>query len=95
MGHELIKLHENDYIYREAFWSIVRRRSTEQYECLPYICTLMSASLWTYYGIVTPGEYLVSTVNGFGALAETIYVLIFLSFVPKSRLVRLFSSLLA
>ncbi|KAL1223683.1 Bidirectional sugar transporter SWEET16 [Cardamine amara subsp. amara] len=69
----------------ETFWGIVRRRSTEEYECLPYICTLMSSSLWTYYGIMTPGEYLVSTVNGFGALAESIYVLIFLFFVPKSR----------
>ncbi|ESQ48268.1 hypothetical protein EUTSA_v10021447mg [Eutrema salsugineum] len=70
----------------ETFWRIVKRRSTEEYECLPYICTLMSCSLWTYYGIVTPGEYLVSTVNGFGALAESIYVLIFLFFVPKPRL---------
>uniref|UniRef100_A0A1J3CDK9 Bidirectional sugar transporter SWEET n=1 Tax=Noccaea caerulescens TaxID=107243 RepID=A0A1J3CDK9_NOCCA len=72
----------------ETFWRIVKRRSTGKYECLPYICTLMSSSLWTYYGIVTPGEYLVSTVNGFGALAETTYVLIFLSFVPRSRLMK-------
>ncbi|KAG7582214.1 SWEET sugar transporter [Arabidopsis suecica] len=72
----------------ETFWKIVQRRSTEEYECLPYICTLMSSSLWTYYGIVTPGEYLVSTVNGFGALAESIYVLIFLFFVPKPRFLK-------
>jgi len=75
-------------IIRETFWRIVQRRSTEEYECFPYICTLMSSSLWTYYGIVTPGEYLVSTVNGFGALAESIYVLIFLFFVPKSRFLK-------
>ncbi|CAD5328061.1 unnamed protein product [Arabidopsis thaliana] len=58
----------------ETFWKIVKRRSTEEYKSLPYICTLLGSSLWTYYGIVTPGEYLVSTVNGFGALVETIYL---------------------
>ncbi|CAH2053529.1 unnamed protein product [Thlaspi arvense] len=79
----------------EAFWRIVRRRSTEEYECLPYICTLMSSSLWTYYGIVTPGEYLVSTVNGFGVLAESIYVLVFLFFVPKPRFLKTVAMVLA
>ncbi|WZZ42675.1 hypothetical protein YC2023_038934 [Brassica napus] len=36
----------------ETFWKIVKRRSTEEYECLPYICTLMGSLLWTYYGIL-------------------------------------------
>ncbi|KFK39012.1 hypothetical protein AALP_AA3G189200 [Arabis alpina] len=72
----------------DTFWTIVKRRSTEEYECLPYICTLLGSSLWTYYGIVTPGEYLVSTINGFGVLAESIYVLIFLFFVPRPRLLK-------
>ncbi|XP_006285439.2 bidirectional sugar transporter SWEET17 [Capsella rubella] len=67
----------------ETFWKIVKRRSTEEYKSLPYICTLLGSSLWTYYGIVTPGEYLVSTVNGFGALVETIYVSLFLFYAPR------------
>ncbi|KAF3533796.1 hypothetical protein DY000_02042750 [Brassica cretica] len=79
----------------EAFWKIVKRRSTEEYECLPYICTLLGSSLWTYYGIVTPGEYLVSTVNGFGVLAESIYTLIFLFFVPKPRFLKTITLVLA
>ncbi|CAB78634.1 cytochrome c oxidoreductase like protein [Arabidopsis thaliana] len=70
-------------IIRETFWKIVKRRSTEEYKSLPYICTLLGSSLWTYYGIVTPGEYLVSTVNGFGALVETIYVSLFLFYAPR------------
>ncbi|XP_010449878.1 PREDICTED: bidirectional sugar transporter SWEET17 isoform X2 [Camelina sativa] len=67
----------------ETFWKIVKRRSTEEYKSLPYICTLLGSSLWTYYGIVTPGEYLVSTVNGFGAFVETIYVSLFLFYAPR------------
>ncbi|XP_010524542.1 PREDICTED: bidirectional sugar transporter SWEET17 [Tarenaya hassleriana] len=66
----------------ETFWRIVRRRTTEEYRSLPYVCTLLGSSLWTYYGIVTPGEYLVATVNGFGAIVELFYVSLFLLFVP-------------
>ncbi|XP_010548982.2 PREDICTED: bidirectional sugar transporter SWEET17-like [Tarenaya hassleriana] len=69
----------------ETFWRIVRRRSTEEYESLPYICTLLGSSLWTFYGMVTPGEYLVATVNGFGALVESIYVSLFLLYAPPPK----------
>ncbi|CAN8324675.1 unnamed protein product [Cochlearia groenlandica] len=67
----------------ETFWKIVKRKSTEEYKSLPYICTLLGSSLWTYYGVVTPGEYLVSTVNGFGAFVQIIYVSLFLIYAPR------------
>jgi solute carrier family 50 protein (sugar transporter) len=38
--------------------------------------------LWTYYGIIKDGEYLVATVNGFGIVVETIYILLFLIYAP-------------
>ncbi|KAG7991290.1 hypothetical protein I3843_02G067900 [Carya illinoinensis] len=65
-----------------TFWRIIKQRSTEQFESLPYICTLLSSSLWTYYGIIKAGELLVATVNGFGILVETIYVTLFLIYAP-------------
>ncbi|KAA8527439.1 hypothetical protein F0562_034846 [Nyssa sinensis] len=61
-----------------TFWRIVKHRSTEDFESLPYICTLLNSSLWTYYGITKPGGLLVATVNGFGIVVETIYVSLFL-----------------
>uniref|UniRef100_A0A5B6ZE02 Bidirectional sugar transporter SWEET n=2 Tax=Davidia involucrata TaxID=16924 RepID=A0A5B6ZE02_DAVIN len=66
-----------------TFWRIVKRRSTEEFESFPYICTLLSSSLWTYYGITKPGGLLVATVNGFGIIVETIYVAIFLIYAPS------------
>jgi len=45
--------------------------------------TLLNSSLWTYYGIIKPGSYLVSTVNGFGVIVETIYIALFLKFADK------------
>ncbi|XP_059632747.1 bidirectional sugar transporter SWEET17-like isoform X2 [Cornus florida] len=66
-----------------TFWRIVKHRSTEDFESLPYICTLLSSSMWTYYGLTKPGGLLVATVNGFGIIVEAIYVAIFLIFAPQ------------
>ncbi|KAJ4834089.1 Bidirectional sugar transporter sweet17 [Turnera subulata] len=65
-----------------TFWRIVKNRSTEDFESLPYICTLLNASLWTYYGIIKPGAYLVATVNSFGIVVEIVYVTLFLVYAP-------------
>ncbi|CAI9103442.1 OLC1v1001926C4 [Oldenlandia corymbosa var. corymbosa] len=66
----------------KTFIRIVKNKSTEEFESLPYICTLLNSSLWTYYGIIKPGSYLVSTVNGFGVIVEIIYVSLFLTYAP-------------
>lgn len=68
---------------RPTFWRIIKHGSTEEYESLPYICTLLNSLLWTYYGLIKPGELLVATVNGFGVVVEAIYVILFLVYAPK------------
>ncbi|KNA07420.1 hypothetical protein SOVF_171620 [Spinacia oleracea] len=65
-----------------TFKRIVENRSTENFESVPYICTLLNSCLWTYYGIIKP-ELLVSTINGFGVFVEIIYVILFLIFAPR------------
>ncbi|XP_074307230.1 bidirectional sugar transporter SWEET17 isoform X2 [Silene latifolia] len=65
-----------------TFIRIVKHRSTESFESLPYICTLLNALLWTYYGIIKP-ELLVSTINGFGVVVEIVFVALFLIFAPR------------
>lgn len=65
-----------------TFLRITKRKSTEEFESLPYICTLLNSSLWTYYGITKPGSYLVATVNGFGIVVEIVYVILFLIYAP-------------
>ncbi|EOY06556.1 hypothetical protein QUC31_016210 [Theobroma cacao] len=71
-----------------TFWRIIKRQSTEDFESLPYICTLLNSSLWTYYGITKPGGLLVATVNGFGILVEAVYVVLFLIYAPKKMRVK-------
>ncbi|KAK2990121.1 hypothetical protein RJ640_014790, partial [Escallonia rubra] len=68
-----------------TFWRIVKHKSTEEFESLPYICTLLNSSLWTYYGVTKPDGFLVATVNGFGIVVETVYITLFLIFAPTKK----------
>ncbi|KAE8684093.1 cinnamoyl-CoA reductase 2-like [Hibiscus syriacus] len=65
-----------------TFWYIVRRRSTEEFDCLPYVVKLLNGYMWVYYGVVKPDSILVATINGFGSVLELIYVTIFIIFAP-------------
>ncbi|KAM1191761.1 hypothetical protein FF1_012339 [Malus domestica] len=71
-----------------TFWRIVKHRSTEDFESLPYVCTLLNSSLWTYYGIIKSGELLVATINGFGATVEIVYLCLFLKYAPAKMRVK-------
>ncbi|KAL1320901.1 hypothetical protein AAHE18_14G090500 [Arachis hypogaea] len=68
----------------DTFVRIIKKKSTEDFSSIPYICTLLNSSLWTYYGIIKEGEYLVATVNGFGIFLQIIYILLFLLYAPKT-----------
>nr|AJU57231.1 bidirectional sugar transport SWEET 17 [Camellia sinensis] len=66
-----------------TFKGVVKKKSTENFKALPYITTLLSTSLWTFYGILKPGGLLILTVNGAGAVLQLIYVTLFLVYAPR------------
>ncbi|XP_061992862.1 bidirectional sugar transporter SWEET17-like [Rosa rugosa] len=68
-----------------TFSRIIKNRSTEEFSSLPYVCTFLNCFLWTYYGIIKPGAYLVSTINGFGILVEIIYLSLFLTYATANK----------
>ncbi|OMO98649.1 SWEET sugar transporter [Corchorus capsularis] len=72
----------------KTFWLVVKKKSTENYKGVPYITTLLSTSLWTFYGIINPDGLLVMTVNGAGAVFQLIYVTLFLIYAPKDKKVK-------
>ncbi|KAI4295189.1 hypothetical protein MLD38_040568 [Melastoma candidum] len=72
----------------KTFWRIVKRRSTEEFESIPYVFKLLNAYFWTYYGIVKPDSVVVATVNGFGVVLEISFVVIFLLYAPPRMRVR-------
>ncbi|CAI0404967.1 unnamed protein product [Linum tenue] len=77
------------FIGSKTFARIVKMKSTEDYKGVPYIITLLSASLWTFYGLLKPDGLLIVTVNSAGAIFQTIYVILFITYAPKQKKVQL------
>ncbi|XP_038881469.1 bidirectional sugar transporter SWEET17 isoform X2 [Benincasa hispida] len=71
-----------------TFQRIIRNKSTEQFESFPYVCTWLNSSLWTYYGIIKPGAYLVATINTFGVVVQSFFLGVFLIYAPSAMKVR-------
>ncbi|KAF7137169.1 hypothetical protein RHSIM_Rhsim07G0192200 [Rhododendron simsii] len=69
--------------FRGTFMRVVKKKSTENYKAIPYITTLLSTSLWTFYGLLKPGGLLIVTVNAAGAVLQFVYVTLFLIYAPK------------
>ncbi|XP_058226155.1 bidirectional sugar transporter SWEET16-like isoform X5 [Rhododendron vialii] len=67
-----------------TFMRVVKKKSTENYKAIPYITTLLSTSLWTFYGLLKPGGLLIVTVNAAGAVLQFVYVTLFLIYAPKN-----------
>ncbi|XP_027338633.1 bidirectional sugar transporter SWEET1-like [Abrus precatorius] len=83
-----------------TFKRIIKNRSTQKFSGIPYVMTLLNCLLSAWYGLpfVSPHNILVSTVNGAGALIETIYVLIFIVLAPrkgKAKILGIFTFVLS
>ncbi|KAK3151580.1 hypothetical protein QOZ80_3AG0247700 [Eleusine coracana subsp. coracana] len=78
-----------------TFRRIVKNRSTEDFKWLPYATTLLSTSLWTFYGLLKPGGLLVVTVNGAGAALQATYVTLFLVYAPRETKAKMLKVVLA
>ncbi|KAH7543008.1 hypothetical protein FEM48_Zijuj02G0137000 [Ziziphus jujuba var. spinosa] len=72
----------------KTFLRVVKKKSTENYKGIPYVTTLLSTSLWTFYGLLKPGGLLIVTVNGAGAVLQFIYVTLFLIYAPKDKKIK-------
>ncbi|XP_056167876.1 bidirectional sugar transporter SWEET1-like [Syzygium oleosum] len=70
-----------------TFKKIIRSRSTEQFSGIPYMVTLLSCSLYTWYGLpfVSLDNLLLLIISGIGVVIELTYVLIFITYAPKKE----------
>lgn len=71
-----------------TFKRIIKKKSTENFKGDTYVCTLLSTSLWTFYGLLKPGGLLIATVNGAGAFLQATYLILYLIYAPKDTKVR-------
>ncbi|BAT82208.1 bidirectional sugar transporter SWEET3-like [Vigna umbellata] len=73
-----------------TFKRVIRKKSTEEFSCIPYIIALMNSLLYTWYGLPVVSNkwenFPLVTVNGVGVLFELSYVLIYFWYSsPKGK----------
>ncbi|MED6221053.1 hypothetical protein PIB30_050732 [Stylosanthes scabra] len=77
-------------LYRVTFKRVIKKKSTEEFSCIPYIVALLNCLLFTWYGLPVVSckweNFPLVTVNGVGILFELSYVLIYFCFSsPKGK----------
>lgn len=72
-----------------TFWRVMKKKSTEEFSCVPYIVALMNCLLYTWYGlpIVSKGweNFPVVTINGLGILLELLFIFIYFWFASSKE----------
>lgn len=85
-----LTLVNNFYIVcRLTFRRVVRKKSTEEFSCVPYIIALSNCLLYTWYGLPVVSNkwenFPLVTINGLGIFFEFSFIIIYIWFASAKR----------
>ncbi|MCO5556543.1 hypothetical protein L7F22_010092 [Adiantum nelumboides] len=60
-------------------------RSTKSFSIVPYLTTLLSNSLWLYYGLLRINETLLVSISALGVCFGVAYIFVYLLFASKTQ----------
>lgn len=74
-------------IFRLTFARVIKKNSTEEFSCVPYILALFNCCLYTWYGLPVVSRrwenFPVITINGVGIVFELSFILIYFWFASN------------
>ncbi|KAK9748291.1 hypothetical protein RND81_02G048000 [Saponaria officinalis] len=66
-----------------TFYRIYKKKSTEEFQSIPYVVGFFSCVLWLFYAYIKTDVIFLVTINLFGVFIETVYLTIFLIYANK------------
>ncbi|KAK8947390.1 Bidirectional sugar transporter SWEET13 [Platanthera zijinensis] len=67
-----------------TFYTIYKKKSTEQFQSFPYVIALFSSMLWVYYACVKSNALLLLIINFIGCVIEIGYIIMYLIYAPRT-----------
>ncbi|KAF3432868.1 hypothetical protein FNV43_RR23970 [Rhamnella rubrinervis] len=75
-----------------TFTRVVKKKSTEDFSCVPYIIALFNCLVYTWYGLPIVSyrweNFPIVTINGLGIVLELSFILIYFWFSPAKQKVK-------
>ncbi|GAB2214245.1 hypothetical protein Droror1_Dr00018586 [Drosera rotundifolia] len=82
-----------------TFARVIRKKSTEEFSCVPYIIALLNSLFYSWYGspVVSHGwqNFPIITIDGTGVVLELCFISIYFWFCPPKMKIRVFAGFIS